>query len=166
MSIRQRSHDEIVEKIRNIKNDIFAVKIGDLIVCLPYDLAKEFFRDDATEEDFNKANVTAEPKVVAKWIVDYLPFAWEKANDCRGLSALRSLDHFTIWMWLLGFDVEFDDYEYYGKQQLRAISECFGFDWRAHDNGRWVNKEGGHDYGVQDAASLEGVPNMKHLLEA
>lgn len=78
-------------------------------------------------------------------IRDYLPFAWEKANDCRGISAGRSLDHIRTWLWLADFDdlaeKHFGDYSHYGKRQLLIASLLVDFDWRKHDDGNWVNSE-------------------------
>jgi hypothetical protein len=69
----------------------------------------------------------------------YMIFAWGKANNCRGLSAGRSLDHYSAWLWMLGMTVDFSHYTHYGKPQLRAICERFGWDWQSLDNGRWTN---------------------------
>jgi hypothetical protein len=73
-----------------------------------------------------------------------MPFAWEKANDCRGLSANRSIEHMTAWLWMLGDDLadKMDGlYEYYGKPCLRAICEKYGCKWQQWDDGVWRNSE-------------------------
>ena len=73
-----------------------------------------------------------------------MAFAWEKANHRRGISAGRSLDHMSAWLWLLGHDEAADamlDHDHYGKPRLRAICEAFGWDWRQWDDGRWTNEE-------------------------
>ena len=31
-----------------------------------------------------------------------MTFAWDKANNERNLSAGRSINHFEVWLWLLG----------------------------------------------------------------
>ena len=58
---------------------------------------------------------------------------------------MRAMDHYNAWCWLLEIDIlEFlDDYTMYGKAQLVALSTLFDYDWRAVDNGKWVNEEGG-----------------------
>lgn len=67
-------------------------------------------------------------------MLDYMPFALGKAQDHRGLSASRSIDHFRAWLWMLsddetlGFcDVE-ENYTNYGAPILREICENYGFD--------------------------------------
>ena len=39
-------------------------------------------------------------KNVISKIKEYLPFTWEKANNCRGLSAMRSMQHFRNWFYM------------------------------------------------------------------
>jgi hypothetical protein len=60
---------------------------------------------------------------IKKEAIDYLEFAWEKANDEKGLSAARSISHYVAWMWLLGIDVDelCEEYDDYGKSQLEQI---------------------------------------------
>jgi len=81
------------------------------------------------------------PKLTRKNIIErikgYMSFAWEKANDKRGISANRSIDHFKGWLWLLG-DEEGTEYlkvNYipYGKPGLAYICKKYGF--KNEDNG-------------------------------
>ena len=74
----------------------------------------------------------------------YLPFAWDKANHCLGLSAARSMEHMSSWLWLLGHDRASEqvlEYDLYGKPWLRAVCEAFGWDWRQWDDGCWKDCE-------------------------
>lgn len=72
----------------------------------------------------------ADPK--AK-ILEYLDFAYEKAEGKRGLSAERSMLHFKTWIWL--DDEKFyneiigmiEDYTDYGIPTLNRISEHYSF---------------------------------------
>lgn len=81
------------------------------------------------------------PKLTRKNIIkvmkDYISFAWEKANDKRGISANRSIEHFKGWLWLLGDEevVEYlkANYTPYGKPGLAYICKKYGF--RNEDNG-------------------------------
>lgn len=77
-------------------------------------------------------------------MIEYMPFAWEKANNCRGLSAGRSLAHYTAWLWLDG-DNEIwptlEDYEYYGKDKLVEICNYLGIDSKQWDDGIRKNSE-------------------------
>ena len=84
-------------------------------------------------------------------IHDYLEFAWEKANDYRGLSAVRSIKKFIAWFWLAGGYDEFvkelerdleSNFQYYGKDILVKICRRVG-----EDPGRW---DDGKRYNSQD----------------
>ncbi len=142
-----RTNSEIVARIKWLSEDMrdfFGAQTNDLLCFLPFADAKQFLNDDCTEEQFAECQETDVSNAACK----YLPFAWEKANDCRGLSANRSVDHMAAYLWLAGFDQDAidswrEDYHSYGKPQLVAASACFGFDWRAHDNGVWIDDEEG-----------------------
>ena len=152
-----RTQEQIVARIKSIADDdFFGWQTNDLMVFLDYDNAKEFLKDEITADKW--AEVTADRKTPAQQIIDYLPFAWDKANNCRGISAGRSIEHMQAWVWLDSKDdllakIE-GDYEYYGKAHLVAISEQYGVDWRSLDNGEWVNNE---DDSPKTAADVLGV---------
>ena len=136
---------EIKDRIKKgFKNDFFGFGISDLVEALPFEDAKEYLNEDF----LSKQTAEAEWEVrrlksnedVKKAMVDYLPFAWEKANNERGLSADRSIQHFIAWAWL--YDEEFQrnietmydtNYAPYGKPILKYISEKLGYDYT------WLN---------------------------
>jgi len=68
---------------------------------------------------------------------EYMEFAWEKANGCRGISAGRSLMHYKAWLWMLGRDdfEDIDKYDYYGKDELVRICEFLKIDHEKFDDG-------------------------------
>jgi len=74
---------------------------------------------------------------VIKSMKDYMSFAWEKANDKRGISANRSIDHFKGWLWLLGDEEGIEylkaNYVPYGKPGLAYICKKYGC--KNEDNG-------------------------------
>lgn len=140
----KRTYQEIIDQINYLKEgyrDLFGAQIGDLIEFLPYENAKQFLNDEVIEADW------IQKTDVAKAAKDYLPFAWSKANDCRGISSGRSIDHMEAYLWLSGADSEMlsgwrdANYQYYGKPLLVCASEFFGFDWKSVDDGRWSNDE-------------------------
>jgi len=142
-----RSIEEIFAKANDASfADFFGTRVGDLVEWLPFDKAREWLKPESTEEDWTKAGFPrprTDDEVIGQ-IKSYMPFAWEKANGCRGLSAGRSLCHMSAWLWLLGVDdavEQLDEYSHYGKPQLRAICEAFGIDWHALDDGIWRNSE-------------------------
>lgn len=134
---------------------------SDLVDYLEFEDAKPYLKPEATAEMWAQR----EAKPPMDRVRDYLSFAWDKANDCRGLSAGRSLDHLRAWLFVAGYgdlvDAHFADYERYGKFQLVIASELAGFDWRAADNGEWVNDEGGRS--LSAAAIQEQADQAKQI---
>lgn len=135
--------EQIKARIHEVEaRDFFGAHTSDLLMRLPFDEARAWLKPEATREEWD----AMERKAPLDDLRDYLPFAWGKANDCRGLSAQRSLDHVMAWLWLAGFDdvveQQFKTYSHYGKRQLVIASLLVDFDWRQHDNGEWVNDQG------------------------
>lgn len=138
-----RTQDEIVARIEERKEqDFFGFEVGDLVQYLDFEHAKPYLKDEATPEKWEQHRETKDP---IDCIKDYMNFAWEKANECRGLSANRSICHMTAWLWLAGEDalVEWVDdernYRYYGKPALERICDHYAIDWHALDNGIRTN---------------------------
>ncbi len=143
-----KTDQEILARIEEVADkDWMGTQRGDLVVRLPYDLAKQYLRDDANMDADKWNTAVKELQAPMDLIKDYLEFAWDKANNCRGLSAGRSLEHILTWLWLEGYDKlvkeHFETYDMYGKLQLVIASSLVNFDWAAHDNKRWANDEDG-----------------------
>lgn len=138
-----RTDEEILARIKEIeKSDLFGFQTNDLLEVLPWELAKPFLRAEATLEGWVQLDHNDES--VKQRMLDYMPFAWEKASDCRGLSAMRSIEHFCAWLWLLGdplADTLLDIYSWYGKPCLVAICDRYGWNWTNWDDGRWRTSE-------------------------
>lgn len=141
-----RTQEEIVDHIKNTSDseDFFGVQRSDWIDFLDFDHVKEFLKEGVTKEDWDSDRKENTVKGIRSAILDYLPFAWEKANNCRGLSASRSIAHMSAFLWLLGEDElskKFDEteYEHYGKEKLIVISEAIGFNWKEIDDGVRTN---------------------------
>ncbi len=150
-----RSVPEIIAKIESHKNDFFGFIASDLIAYLSFSDAKPFLKDEAKEAEWKPESVERDD-VLAK-MLGYMPFAWGKANDCRGLSAGRSIEHMRAWLWMIGEDRMSDlieDYSHYGKPQLRAICNRFGWDWRQWDDGSWVTSESSSSEKPDDVPEL------------
>lgn len=140
-----RTNEEIHARIEKVKTtDIFGFGLADLVYVLPWDEAKRYMKDDSDPSIFEENHESRDPAAVKRRMQDYMMFAWDKANNRRGISAWRSLMHMSVWLWLLGEDEvadSFEDYTHYGKPQLRAICEHFGWDWREYDDDRWATEE-------------------------
>lgn len=142
-----KTQEEIVARIEELSasktQDFLGFQTSDLLEFLEFENAKPFLIDDATEEKWAEVQKPHTREAVIKEIKDYMPFAWGKANDCRGLSAARSLEHMKAWFWLLGEEIDVDSHTHYGKPQLVAICERpeIDVDWRELDDGCWRNSE-------------------------
>lgn len=143
-----RTQEEIVNRIESRKkNDMFGFEWQEYLSYLDYEHAKPYLKDGLTEQEWQEhLSTVAHPKTV---MINYMPFAWEKANSCRGISAWRSLSHYQAWLWLDG-DEELwptlDDYQYYGKPQLVEICEYLGIDSSEWDDDVRVNSEDELEY--------------------
>lgn len=152
-----RTQEEILARL-SVEDDIFGTVREDLVDFLNFDNAKPFLVEGAPEADWNEYQKHDPLKEIA----DYLPFAWDKANNCRGLSAARSIAHFKNWLWLANRDdlvEKLEDYEYYGKPQLVMLSKLVGFDHTEFSSPNWVNDECGN------ALSDEGKRKLIKLWE-
>lgn len=130
-----RTDEEILERIKEKKEtDFFGFETSDLIVVLSLEHVKPFLKDPSKNKDW-KADPRDRESIIKK-IKDYMPFAWEKANDERGLSAGRSMAHFNSWVWLAGDDLgDLNEYKFYGKDNLVRICELYGLDHSKWDDG-------------------------------
>ena len=134
-----RTDDEIISRINVVADrDFFGFEVSDLVVRLEYEKAKQFIPTDVIQKDWEV--VSREPADVISMMRNYMSFAWEKANDCRGLSAGRSLSHYSAWIWLAGDDLgNLLDYEFYGKDKLVLICNYYGWDSSECDDGVRTN---------------------------
>lgn len=127
-----RTQEEIIERFKN-SSDMLGTQQWDLVELLTYENAKEFLRKEFIES-VEKWEDKWEQKTETKTtILDYLPFAYSKAEWERGISAGRSMLHFKTWIW---FDDEkfyneiisdIDNYTDYGMPALDKISTHYGY---------------------------------------
>lgn len=147
-----RTQEEIIERIEQKKQlDIFGVHVGRLCHYLTWENAKPYYQEEwikkveSGEEKYGQGELTRD-NVIAE-IAQYMPFAWDKANNCRGLSAGQSIEHMNALCWLLGEDDLVEkmedpgEYYNYGKPLLEIICEKFELDWKQWDNGYRGNSE-------------------------
>lgn len=142
-----RTQDKIVARIDEIKEwDIFGFQTGDLISFLDYEHAKKYLNEDTGEDEWSEHVTDPTEGNIKKTMEDYMEFAWDKANNCRGLSASRSMSHYMAWIWLLGDEEvkyfgNLESYQYYGKDNLVKICERYGWDHTQWDDGIRSNNE-------------------------
>ncbi len=157
-----RTDEEIIARVKKVQQtDAFGFSVGDLVGCLSFERAKEFLKEGTAPEDWADPLPRDTESVKAR-MLEYMPFAWGKANNNRGISAYRSLCHMSAWLWLLGHDEAADaitEYDLYGKPQLRAICEAFGWDWREWDDGHWTNDECSDGHAAPE--SVDELPGLE-----
>lgn len=130
-----RTDEEILLRIIERKEkDFFGFEISDLIQRLPFEKAKSFLKPETKDSYWTP--LPRDRESVLKEMLDYMPFAWDKANNCRGLSAGRTMSHYMAWTWLIGDDLgDLTTYQYYGKDHLVLICKHYGLDASQWDDG-------------------------------
>lgn len=131
-----RTMEEIKQRINKISEfDILGIS-ADLIVYLPYEDAKEFLKPEITEKEYEEKYRKKYTKdTIVKEIKDYMLFALGKAENHRGISASRSIEHMCAWLFLLKDDklLEFaeddDNYKNYGCPILKKICDKYGIEY-------------------------------------
>lgn len=137
-----RTDEEILTRIESVKaDDWLGTQISDLLVRLPFEKAHPYLKPDMTADEWKV--VPRDRDAMLAEMLDYMPFAWDKANNCRGISAGRSMDHYSVWTWLAGDDLgDLRRYNYYGKNNLVRICKHYGWDAGQWDDGERTNGEG------------------------
>ena len=131
-----RTNDEILARIEAVKaNDWMGTQISDLVVRLPFAKALPYLKPEVKEDDWEV--MPRDRETVLAEMLDYMPFAWDKANNERGVSASRSMNHYSAWVWLAGDDLgDLTQYQFYGKDNLRRICKHYGWDVSQWENGQ------------------------------
>lgn len=129
-----RSIEDIKEKIKN-SDSFFGFDKEVYIEFLDFENAKEFLSEEYSkkvesgETEFKYVN---DIHVAAQDFLDYMNFAWGKAQDERGLSASRSVAKLGAWLWMMGRNdleemINDDDlYNPYGAPALIAVCKEMG----------------------------------------
>lgn len=129
-----RTQEEIKERFDQA-DDLFGTQKGDLISYMTFENAKPYLKEEyvkQVESGEEKWEQSTDPK---KDILEYLDFAYDKAEGERGLSAGRSMLHFKTWIWLESKEFYneiidlIDNYTSYGIPALDKISEHY--EWKA-----------------------------------
>jgi hypothetical protein len=128
-----RTQQEIVARIESKKRgDMFGFETNDLKMALDFEHIQPYLdhNQTTTQEEWEKGGPYT-PEACRQQIRDYLPFAWEKAESERGISASRSISHFEQWIWLAGDDdvlarVDAASFAMYGKPKLKIIEDHYG----------------------------------------
>ena len=134
-----KTAQETLDRIEVVKSsgDIFGVQSGDLFEYLPFDQARSFLKEEYRSEDHRVEWEAAQKENTSESILaemrGYMAFALGKAENHRGLSAARSLDHYRAWVWFLGDQELLDfldndsNYPQYGVPALKSVGEKYDF---------------------------------------
>lgn len=126
----KRTQEEIVARLKVIEergDDFMGTIRSDMVDYLDYEHAKPFLKEGVTLEQWNDAK-QVDPLIELR---GYMPFALDKAEGHRGISAGRSIQHMQTWLWLMGDDelLEFaendNNYPNYGVPILAAICKKY-----------------------------------------
>jgi hypothetical protein len=125
------------------ERDVLGFEWHEYIPFLKKEDVKEYLKEDVSEEDIDKFIQPLTREHLLKKMHDYMSFAWDKANNCRGISANRSIMHYIAWIFLAGekefseeISKEFDkNYRFYGKPILEKICNHYGWDYKQWDDG-------------------------------
>jgi len=132
-----KTQDEIYQRLKKTSSGFMAMDFRPevLINHLNYDLAKEFLNDEYKEKVDKgeiKSEYVSDIKEIVQDFLDYMVFAWGKAEDERGISAGRSLQKLGAWLWLLNREdletiINDDDlYNPYGSPALIEVCNQLG----------------------------------------
>lgn len=144
------TQEEILARFTSRKDgDMFGDEVGEYLPFLHFEHAKAFLKEGVTKEEWDKKRPSLDRAHLLKTMEEYMEFGWEKANNCRGLSANRTMCHYVAWTWLAGdrafseqVEAEYrDHYQFYGKDILVMICKHYGWDASKWDNGRRQNCE-------------------------
>jgi hypothetical protein len=137
----KRTQEEIVARLESCKDDLFPFESSEYLRALNFEHAQPYLKDSVTATEWDRPEGPATPEEAMR---NYMEFAWEKANDKRGLSAMRAMHRCAAWVWLIGDEKLIKRFEdapdcYYGKPSLEVICDHFGWDWQQWDNGERTN---------------------------
>ena len=106
-----------------------------LINFLSFESAKPHLKEDYIKEVEAGTKQWEQHTTVekaAEEFLDYMKFAWDKAEDERGISASRSVQKLGMWLWIMNRDdlrriIEDDDlYNPYGAPALIEVCNQMG----------------------------------------
>ena len=105
---------------------------------LPYEEVKDSLNDDyrkKVESGEAEYHQVTDIEEAAQDFLDYMVFAWTKARDERGLSAIRSIIKLGTWLKIMGrsdvaevLDKEAESSNDYGQRALRAVCDMMGIE--------------------------------------
>lgn len=129
-----RTQEEIVERCQEKVKAFLSFEPEVLVSFLDFEVAKPFLRDDARADDWAKRELVESDMIEAmrSYMAEY---GWDKCESHRGISASRTVEKLGCWIWLLGNEQDYLDYEVYSKDHympygapiLKWVCEKYAF---------------------------------------
>ena len=120
---------------RGSYDDMFGFKQEALFEALEFASVADIVQEGVTADGWHEVDVE-------KTAREYLKFAVGKVADHRGISASRSVEKFTEWLWVLDdadLSRRFEEAEYspYGAPKLAVLAEAWGIRTSEMDSEAW-----------------------------
>jgi hypothetical protein len=128
-----RTQDEILERIKAKQQEFLCFEPEVLFEWLDYEHAKGLLKPEVTKDKWDSDRPAYKRANVLARAYDYMAeYGWPKARDHRGISASRTVQKLTAWVWLAGEDELLDrmaaaPYENYGAPILKLVADHFGW---------------------------------------
>lgn len=119
---------EEVFSFANKKIEPFSFYMESIAAFIPFDLMKSKLKSEVTKEQWEKDLKPFTEENIITEMKEYLSYAYEKAENQRGLSAARSMQKYQTWLYAIGDDElseECEGYHLYGLPQLNKIKEKY-----------------------------------------
>lgn len=138
-NLKLKPQQELAEKFTQVlgSNQMFDFRPEVMYPYLSFENAKPHLKDEAVkaiEAGTEKWEQITSIEKCATEFVDYMKFAWGKAEDERGLSASRSIQKLGMWLWMMDRDdlriiIEDDNlYNPYGAPALIEVCKQLGIE--------------------------------------
>ena len=129
------------------EGDIIGFETDEYLIYMSFDKLRTIVKPEMSDDDLREAMSELSRDHMLDTMREYMAFAWEKANNMRGISANRSIEHYVAWTWLAGDaglsaeigDMAWNEYCYYGKPILERICNFYGWDYGLWDDGVRTN---------------------------
>ena len=138
--LKLRSQKEVSDHISDVvESDYFGFSTEVLIDYLDFNEAKKHLTDEyvkqieSGEKVYGRATITTIEEC-AQDFLDYMNFAWGKAEAERGISASRSISKLSAWLWLMNREdlvnvIEDDNlFNPYGSPVLISVCQKMNID--------------------------------------
>jgi hypothetical protein len=137
--LQLRTQEELANKFDELQNGgrIFNFRPEVLINYLTFESAKPHLKEEYVKEveaGTKQWDQITTIEKCAEEFLDYMKFAWGKAEDERGISANRSVQKLGMWLWIMNRDdlsriIEDDDfYNPYGAPALIEVCNQMGIE--------------------------------------